>query len=239
MKQKAVVYWSKHFYGRDVAEHQSFLEFIKKLQESPDSFRATKAQAGSLKRFVSKEVLNKETGEVLDSRKLLAMIDEKKLEGFTSLMGYYQIRTSEVDMDGREIIDKYHGLSRIENQFEELKGPLETRPVYVKTKEHIHAHLLLCMIALTMIRLIQRKYLLKKPPASKDMREWAYGLSGKRVQKAMQKWKVISMRAESYWFADVDDTDLKLILDSYNLQILPRLYTDGELRRMKKQIQTF
>ena len=74
------------------------------MKESPDSFRATKAQAGSLKRFLSKEVLNKETGEVLDSRKLLAMIDEKKLEEFTSLMGYYQIRTSEVDMDGREII---------------------------------------------------------------------------------------------------------------------------------------
>ena len=47
------------------------------------------------------------------------------------------------------------------------------------------------------------------------------------------------MRAESYWFADVDDTALKMILDSYNLQIPPRLYTDGELRRMKKQIQTF
>lgn len=239
LKQKTVVYWSKHFYDRDVAEHQSFLEFIKKLKESPESFRVTKAQAGSLKRFISKEVLNKETGEVFDSRKLLAMIDEKKLEEFTSLMGYYQIRTSEVDMDDREIIDKYHGLSRIENQFEELKGPLETRPVYVKTKEHIHAHLLLCMIALTMIRLIQRKYLLKNPPASNDTREWTYGLSGKRVQKALQKWKVIPMRAESYWFADVDDTDLKMILDSYNMQIPLRLYTDGELKRMKKQIQPF
>ena len=68
----------------------------------------------------------------------------------------------------REIIDKYHGLSRIENQFEELKESLETRPVYVKTKERIHAHLLLCVIALTMIRLIQRKYLLKNPPVSSD-----------------------------------------------------------------------
>ena len=80
----------------------------------------------------------------------------------------------------REIIDKYHGLSRIENQFEELKESLETRPVYVKTKERIHAHLLLCVIALTMIRLIQRKNLLKNPPVSSD-------------------------------------TDLKMILDSYNL----------------------
>ena len=53
------------------------------------------------------------------------MIDDKKLEEFTELMGYYQIRTSEIDMDAREVIDKYHGLSRIENQFEELKGPLD------------------------------------------------------------------------------------------------------------------
>ena len=45
-------------------------------------------------------------------------------------MGYYQIRTSEVDMDDQEVIDKYHGLSRIENQFEELKGPLGMRTVY-------------------------------------------------------------------------------------------------------------
>ena len=29
LKQKAVVYWSKHFYDRDAAEYQSFLEFIK------------------------------------------------------------------------------------------------------------------------------------------------------------------------------------------------------------------
>lgn len=121
-----------------------------------------------MKKFISKDVVNKETGEVLDSRKLLAMIDEKKLEEVTALMGYYQIRTSELDMDDREIIDKYHGLSKIENQFKELKRPLETRPVYVKTKEHIHAHLLICMIALTMIRLIQRKYMQKNPPAQND-----------------------------------------------------------------------
>ena len=72
---------------------------------------------------MSKDIVNKETGEVYDARKLLGMIDDKKLEEFTELMGYYQIRTSEIDMDAREVIDKYHGLSRIENQFEELKGP--------------------------------------------------------------------------------------------------------------------
>lgn len=188
---------------------------------------------------MSKDIVNEETGEILDSRKLLAMIDDKKLEEYTALMGYYQIRTSELEMDDREIIDKYHGLSRIENQFEEMKGPLQTRPVYVKTKEHIYAHLLICMIALTMIRMIQRKYLLKNPPKANDTRQWTYGLSGQRIQRALQLWKVIPMKEGSYWFADADNSDLKKILDAYNMDISPKLYTGGELRRMKKQIQTF
>ena len=239
IRQKSVVYWSKHFYDRDVAEHKSFLEFIKKLKESPESFRVTKAQAGSLKKFMSNDIVNTETGEVYDSRKLLGMIDEKKLEEFTELMGYYQIRTSEVDMDDREVIDKYHGLSRIENQFEELKGPLETRPVYVKTKEHIHAHLLICMIALVMLRLIQRKYMRKNPRKPGGQRDWTYGMSGQRIQKALQKWKVIPMKAGTYWFADIDDPDLGKLLDGYDLKLTKKLYTDGELRRLKKQIKTF
>ena len=188
---------------------------------------------------MSNDIVNKETGEIYDSRKLLGMIDEKKLEEFTELMGYYQIRTSEVDMDDQEVIDKYHGLSRIENQFEELKGPLETRPVYVKTKEHIHAHLLICMIALVMLRLIQRKYMLKNPKKEGKQREWTYGMSGHRIQKALQKWKVIPMKAGTYWFADIDDPDLAKLLDGYDLELTKKLYTDGELRRLKKRIKTF
>ena len=66
IRQKSVIYWSRHFYDRDVAEHKAFLEFIEKLKKSPDSFRVTKAQAGSLKKFMSKDIVNKETGEVSD-----------------------------------------------------------------------------------------------------------------------------------------------------------------------------
>lgn len=239
IRQKAVVYWSRKFYERDVYEHKNFLDFIEKLKKSPSSFRVTKAQAGRLKRFLSKNVVNTETGEILDSKKLLSMIDEEKLEEYTELMGYYQIRTSELDMPDLEVIDKYHGLSRIENQFEEMKGPLETRPMYVKTEEHIYAHLLICMIALVMIRLIQRKYVLSDSPAPDSNRSWTYGMTGKRVQKALQRWKVIPMNNESYWFADVDDPDLEKLLRAFGIDIPKKLYSAGELRKFKKNIKTF
>ena len=95
------------------------------------------------------------------------------------------------------------------------------------------------MIALVMLRLIQRKYMLKNPRQSGDQRDWTYGMSGHRIQKALQKWKVIPMGEGNYWFADIDDPDLAKILDAYDLEIRKKLYTDGEMRRLKKQIHTF
>lgn len=37
-------------------------------------------------------------------------------------MSYYQIVTSELDMGDREMIEKYHGLTQIEDQFREMKA---------------------------------------------------------------------------------------------------------------------
>ena len=95
---------------------------------------------------------------MIDADSLLGMLDEEKLEALTAFMGYYQIVTSETDMKEEEIIQAYHGLTQIEDQFREMKGTLATRPIYVSTREHIQAHLLLCMMALTMLRLIQKKF---------------------------------------------------------------------------------
>ena len=78
-----------------------------------------------------------------------------------------------------------------------MKGPLQMRPIYVKTKEHIRAHLFICIIALTMIRMIQREYLLKNPPAPNDIREWTYDLSEQWIQMALQLWKTMPMKEGS------------------------------------------
>ncbi|MBQ6348753.1 MAG: hypothetical protein IJI71_14565 [Clostridia bacterium] len=94
---------------------------------------------------MKKDVLHEKTGEIFDSTKLRTMIDDEKLTEFNELMGYYQIVSSELEMDDLEIIDKYHGLTCIEDQFREMKGTLDTRPIYVNTPEHIQAHLLLLL----------------------------------------------------------------------------------------------
>ena len=61
-----------------------------------------------------------------------------------------------------DIINRYHGLSRIEDSFRIIKSDLEGRPIYVWTEEHIKAHFLICFIALTIIRIIQYKILKDK-----------------------------------------------------------------------------
>ena len=96
-------------------------------------------------------------------------------------MGYYQIVSSELDMPDLEIIDKYHGLTRIEDQFWEMKSTLETRPVYVHTPEHIQTHSVICFMALTMMRVIQHKITSVIPSSDNTDLNWSYGLPGNRL----------------------------------------------------------
>lgn len=240
IKEKVVIYWSKSFYERERCENKSFLDFVEKLKENPNNFRITAAQSRFIKKFLRKEMINKETGEILDSRKLLAMIDDEKLTKFNELMGYYQIVSSELDMDDLEIIEKYHGLTKIEDQFREMKGTLETRPVYLSTPEHIKAHLIICFMALTMMRIIQ--FIITEntmPFLKKKVIDWSYGMSGKRISKALKNWQVDMLPGDIYRMLNVTDSDLKQILKAFNLTIPTKIFTRGELREIKSLINIF
>lgn len=136
-----------------------------------------------------------------------------------------------------EAIEKYHGLSRIEDQFRVMKSNLETRPVYVRTKEHIEAHLLICLIALTMTRMIQCKICRSDlVPKSDDITLWSMGLPAYRIQRALNKWKVELLADDLYRFIDTDDPDLKLILDSFGITIPIKLFRKTELKSQIRNI---
>ena len=68
-------------------------------------------------KFLKKEYLDLDSGELLDSSRLRFAVDIDKVNEFKKEMGYYQIVTSELDRTDTDIIDIYHGLSRIEDQF--------------------------------------------------------------------------------------------------------------------------
>jgi len=241
INEKVVVYWSEKFEKRSIAENKSFLEFIGKLMESPTNFRVTASQVRSVGKFLRKEVVNEKTGEVLNSFDLRALVDMGKIEEYRKSMGYYQIVTSELELDALEVIDKYHGLSRIEEQFRIMKGDLSARPIFLSNPDHINAHLLICLIALIIIRIIQNRIVasgLVPSPKVKNV-SWSAGLSADRIQNALNKWLVEKLPGDYYRFLNTDDPDLKLILDAFNINIPYKLFQRAELKSIKSNIQIF
>lgn len=176
-----------------------------------------------MKKYLKSEYENTDTGEIIEASKLKTMIDMEKIEKFKKSFGYYQIVTSEVNMSDKDIIDKYHGLSRIEDQFRIMKGTIDTRPIHVWTEEHIVAHLLLCMISLTVFRIIQNKIL--SHTNIDTSKNWQQGMSADRLQTALRNWTVDLYTNGLYRFNNVDTGDLKTVLDAFNIKIKPELYT--------------
>lgn len=238
--EKQVVYWSRKFYEREKAEKKSFIDFIEKVQQSPANFKITALQAKSFKKYLKKDVLNAETGELISSSNINTLLDEDKIQKELELMGYYMIITSEINMSDIEIVDTYHKLSKIEDQFRVMKGTFEKRPVYVRKTEHISSHLLICMISLIVIRIIQQKivsYQKTHSLSKKDVNLWEMGLSADRIQAALNKWTIDRLPGDYYRFNYIDDPDLKLILDAFNINIPKKLYRRAELKSIKTNIE--
>ena len=238
IEEQVVIYWSRKFEERSMSENRRFLDFLEKLEKSPSDFRITALQSKALRKFMKKEYVNKKTGEAINSSDIRGFIDFDKVKEYKNSMGYYQIVTSELTMDPRTVIDKYHGLTKIEDQFRVMKGDLETRPVFVRTPEHVNAHLLICMISLVIIRIIQKRIRDLGIEKREDV-YWNVGMSGERIQTALNKWKVDALPDDFYRFMDVDDPDLALILKAFNIEIPAKLYRRAELKSIKTSTKIF
>lgn len=196
-------------------------------------------QNKSIRKFLKNEYINKDTGELLNSSDLKPLLDNDKIKAYTNSLGYYQIVTSELNMNEQEVIDKYHGLTQIEEQFRTMKSTLETRPIYVRTPEHIEAHLLICFIALIMLRIIQKRIIASNQIQMKEDMYWTTGINGNRIQEALNKWQVDLMPNELYRFMNIEDEDLKIILKAFEINIPKKLFTLGELKNIKSNIKIF
>ena len=211
----------------------------KLTQEEKDQKAAEKkAEAARLKAL--KEARTKRLTEQLkDSGTARSMIDWDKVNRWRDYAGYYQIVTSELEMDDVEIINQYRLLTMIENRFRTMKGTLDTRPFYVRTPEHIQAHLILCTISLIIMALMQGKLkgLKDQPEGSK----WFLGMDPDRIQDALNAFLVEAFPEDYLRFrsrsADRAGQDLQEILDAYSIHLESRLYKRGELRSMRGVIE--
>jgi transposase len=228
IKEKLISYWSKKQRDHTLHENRKFIEYLHAVIENPDKL---KDKQPTFKKYLIETKANKETGEVIDTVSLLHL-DMEKIENDLNLMGYYTIMTSELDMDEHEVIDKYHGLSRIEDAFRVIKSDLDGRPVFVRKPEHIEAHFLVCFIALTMLRILQHKVLAHEGKPTNSTREWEMGVPCKRIKDALFNFKADALPGGYYRLSKMTD-DLKRILAPSGVDAALPIPSESELRQLK------
>lgn len=231
IKEKLVCYWSKKHYDKELRENRKFIDYLDEVIRNPDKL---KDKPRKIERFLKKEILDKVTGKPANA-KIKMSIDMAKVREYMDLFGYYTIMTSEVEKPNREIIDKYHGLSRIEDSFRITKSDLEGRPVYVRTPEHINAHFLICFIALTLIRVIQHRVLRHEGKDTLNLDGWESGVSAERIQKALGTFNADPL-PKGYYRLTKSNGDLESILKAFGVDSDLRLPTVSELRQFKYKL---
>ena len=188
VKEKEIIYWSKKHYEKEVNQNKKFIEYLESCKEHPDKLKDKERKS---QQFIKTVDVDKETGEVIHPEKVIVFLDEK-LKKYKETMGFYSIVTSEIEEDDKEIINRYHGLSRIEDSFRIIKSDLEGRPIYVWTEEHIKAHFLICFIALTIIRIIQYKILKYENKSTLNVDGWEQGVTAEKLKEALKNFKACS-----------------------------------------------
>jgi transposase len=84
-------------------------------------------------------------------------IDKHKVAAEERLDGKYLIKTSDDTLSLSDIVLGYKQLHDIERGFRTLKSELELRPVYHRKTERIRAHVLICWLALLLIRIAENE----------------------------------------------------------------------------------
>jgi hypothetical protein len=83
-------------------------------------------------------------------------IDRAKVNAEERLDGKYLLSTSDPDLPAADVALAYKNLLEAERGFRDLKSTLELRPVFHRLAHRIHAHVLLCWLALLLIRVTER-----------------------------------------------------------------------------------
>ena len=188
IKEKEIVYWSKKHYEKELHQNKKFIEYLEACKDNPDKLKDKQRKS---QEFIEVIDVDKKTGEVIKTKKIVVFLEEK-LKKYKETLGFYSIVTSEIDDEDKEIINRYHGLSRIEDSFRIIKSDLEGRPIYVWTEEHIKAHFLICFIALTIIRIIQYKILKYENKSTLNVDGWEQGITTEKIKEALNNFKACS-----------------------------------------------
>ncbi|MBA3749088.1 MAG: IS1634 family transposase, partial [Solirubrobacterales bacterium] len=87
----------------------------------------------------------------------LLRIDRGAVSAEEHLDGKYLLRSSDPTLSAEDIALGYKQLLQVERGWRDLKSTLDLRPVYHRREDRIRAHVLLCWLALLLIRIIEHE----------------------------------------------------------------------------------
>lgn len=96
------------------------------------------------------------------------------------------ISEAKANETARYLASKYSQINQIEDCFRIMKSNLGLRPMYVRNSDHVKGHITACVIALVLVRLIQRRLEAQATPMSIN-----------RICRALQTAKVDLWRTQS------------------------------------------
>lgn len=154
---------------------------------------------------------------------VIGLEDDKKPDSrFSPDHAYYRddgflVFNKPVSME--DIRDIYSGLEKIEETFKVTKtGMISLRPVYHSKQDRIKAHFLICFIALTIERILERKL------------EWKY--SSKTIQKSLDSFKALNLYKSNIWQLFGENDVAKEAFRKMNIEMPGRCENQDKLRRI-------
>ena len=85
------------------------------------------------------------------------VIDRERVAAEERLDGKYLLTTSDPSLSAEDVALGYKQLLEAERSFHDLKGTLALRPVFHRKDERIQAHVLICFLALVIIRVAETR----------------------------------------------------------------------------------
>jgi len=82
-------------------------------------------------------------------------IDKAKVKQEEKLDGKYLLSTSDMSLSAEDVALGYKQLMEVERAFRTLKSTLSLRPVYHTKDDRIRSHVLLCWLALLLVRIVE------------------------------------------------------------------------------------
>lgn len=133
--------------------------FKLKLQEIENKRIKPEEKYLQIKSYLKSKGMSRWYTVSLSNKKVEVKANEEVLQRLESGFGWFMVvsNLSKLEYSGKEIIDNYKSLWKVEHGFRELKHSLDIRPMYHFTENRIRAHIFLCFLSMVVTSIIENK----------------------------------------------------------------------------------